>query len=1291
MKSDSDLSSKIRLHIRDGTSQRDRHPPALEQHYFELIDLRFHALMGMAVDYAEKMQFYGLNNRADGNWKSYFTADETVVIATILATDTGKLVKLFKQRQYAAKHRQEAVRALQAVLPAESRNQLIAVYCVVAMLDNWLVSFRSSHTRAGQELHFLIAGILAGLRNDLYLLVSCLEQFLPEKPRDIFFSSDFIQLLELPRLEKKHAESDDWIQHIDPVIIRSGFQALIKAVEMIQARAADLLPVALRDRQHDPAAGLLIAFVQLFQRLHQKINRFTSNYIDFYYQQILGAQQLPFVPDHTYLVARLIDRKQRVLIPKGTAFAARQEGSQYELIYISEEDTLVHGATVDAVHTLFFNRDPLNSPENVLREETALPHDSEGYRQLVTECRLDNIPMPVEDTIKHDDNLWAYPVFGALKDTETDSVSADHARIGFALASKNLLLKEGNRRVDITLKFTDSGMLLERKTLNCWIREIAAALKSPHDNASNADFSKEAEQDIFYKVFSNLFIISVSAENGWMRVNEYVPAYSGVDDRLDENCLRITFTLPPDAPAVISYSGPVHGERFATQLPVVQFILNPRGYLYPYGILEKLLLEWIRIDVSVSGHRTLMLYNQLGQLSAETAFNPFGPLPEVGAYFLVGCQEATVKQLTHLSIEIRWSGLPSGIGGFKSYYQGYEGPHDHTDFKISKSVMAGNKWFPEYTEPDTADTLFQIKNTSQTVDAVSEIRQLSCNVLLPYWNVSDYEQSITETGYTSATRNGFFKFTLTEPVEAFGHKKYPQILARVLTHNARQRIIKKVKQEPNAPYTPLIDTIHANYRASVKITGHQLEKGAQKAYQDRLIHLHPMGWEDAATHSGTSISLLPCYHFSGNLLIGLSGFESGGELRLYFDLRENALPTEKVTGEPLHWFYLSSNQWIPLTARHIISDATHGFITSGIVTLDVPPDINLNNTVMPDNLYWLRVSADYDLEKFCSLYAIYAQGIKVIRSVNDGAAGESHRLLFYPLPAGSIKQAKISIPGLDHVCQIQASAGGKSAEDKVTMRTRMSERLRHKSRALLPIDYEQMILAHFPQIYKVKCFANMAPRYDSCVQQFASWICPGHVTVALLPYPDKQIRYDRQLWVSGHLIGEVRDFIKQYIPPFVSLHFVNPVYETIQVRCIVKLKHHRKTGMLIGKLNEAISAYLSPWHDAEGYTTHFGWRINRHDVQSYIQQLDFIDRVTSFSIIRITPRGNALFDLTDSAAETRSSAGVCEVTPKYPWSVAIPIRQHFIAVDDNLDVIEPEITGLGDLEIGSTFIIADPH
>ena len=36
-----------------------------------------------------------------------------------------------------------------------------------------------------------------------------------------------------------------------------------------------------------------------------------------------------------------------------------------------------------------------------------------------------------------------------------------------------------------------------------------------------------------------------------------------------------------------------------------------------------------------------------------------------------------------------------------------------------------------------------------------------------------------------------------------------------------------------------------------------------------------------------------------------------------------------------------------------------------------------------------------------------------------------------------------------------------------------------------------------------------------------------------------------------------------------------------------------------------------------------------------------------------------------------------------------PIKQHFIEMDDRYDLIEPQITGIGELEIGSTFIISD--
>ncbi|GJL74693.1 hypothetical protein [Nitrosomonas sp.] len=1287
MKNCSDLTSNVHLHIRDGTSQTSRLLPALDPSYFQLIDLRFHSLLAMAVDYAERMRFYNIHNAADGNWKSYFSADETVIIAIILSTDTKKLTALFKNRQYPENDRVEVMNALQTALPVENRQQLIALYNVIALLDNWLISFRSTQSQTGHELHQLIASIIAGLDKELQLLLQCFAHFLPGKSLDMFFSKDLIKLLKVLESERQSMSLDVSGRPIDQLAIRSSFYAVIKAIEMAQNRSADLLSVSLRNQRHDPAAGLLIAFLQLFQRLHQKINRFTPGLVDFYYEQVLGAQAHPFEPDHTYLVVTLVNERQAKWIPKGTVFLADRDSEKQETLYVSDNDVLIHGAKVGAMRTLFFNRDPLNSPENVLQETVFLPNTTEKKnRQLATECWLNTIPVLSQEAVAGRSSFAAYPILGAPKNTETESFSVSQARIGFALASKTLLLKEGNRNIYITLKFADAETNLEQDTFQHWIHKIAAVLKSSQDNDTKTIFTDEEVQDIFFKVFSNIFVIHLTGEEGWLPVDEYVPAYSGVDKRIGDNSLQIAFTLPADAPAITAYSSEVHGERYETQLPVVRFTLNPRGYLYPYNILNKLVLDWTKIDVSVSGNRTLILHNQLGQLSALTPFNPFGPLPEVGSYLLIGCAEAAVKQLTHFNLEIKWSGLPPGIGGFKAYYHGYDSPNDHADFKINKSVLMEGKWLPEETAPAIADTLFQIKNSHQASNALSETKQISCDALIPYWSPSDYLQTVTGLSYTPSSKKGFFKFTLTEPVDAFGHKKYPQILARVLTDNARQRISKMRKAEPNTPYTPVITSILANYHASSRMTTSKSDNGGLSIYQDKLIHLHPMGWENAVMQSGQPVFLLPQYAYSGNLLIGLETFEKGGLLTLYFYLRENSLPAEHHSVEKLQWFFLSSNQWIPLSAREVIADSTHGFMTSGIVTLDVPADINLDNTVMPDRFFWLCVSADRDMEKFCSLYAIYAQAVQVSRYLPGGE--DIHKLMsFNPLPAGSIKQPKQSIPGLDNIWQVQSSVGGRSAENNIDVRIRMSERLRHKNRALLPLDYEQLLLARFPQIYKAKCFANLVPEYDSRYQQICPRIRPGHVTIAVLPYPVKQAYYGKQLWLSGHLVNAARDFISRYTPSFVTVHFVNPVYETIQVRCTVKLKNGRNGGLYLGRLNDAISAYISPWHDTVGYTTHFGWRINKFDVQSYMQQLDFVDRVTNFSMLRITPDGNALFNLLDSVAESKVMAESCEITPRYPWSIAEPMRQHFIEVDDSFVTIEPEITGIGELEIGSTFIV----
>jgi len=218
----------------------------------------------------------------------------------------------------------------------------------------------------------------------------------------------------------------------------------------------------------------------------------------------------------------------------------------------------------------------------------------------------------------------------------------------------------------------------------------------------------------------------------------------------------------------------------------------------------------------------------------------------------------------------------------------------------------------------------------------------------------------------------------------------------------------------------------------------------------------------------------------------------------------------------------------------------------------------------------------------------------------------------------------------------------------------------------------------------VKCFANMVPEEIP-----EKRLRPGHILIAALPYLTQQEMSDHIPMLSGHLVKEIQSFIVRIAPPFVTINIINPIYELAQVRCTVKLKDGLSGGIHINHLNQLISDFLSPWDDTIGYHAHFGWHVSEHDVESYIQQLDMIDRVTDFSMLHIAPMGEDRFDLYDSASVLNGGWDEMSIVPKYPWSILIPIKQHFIEVDDNYQSIEPEITGVGELEIGSTFIISE--
>ena len=221
-----------------------------------------------------------------------------------------------------------------------------------------------------------------------------------------------------------------------------------------------------------------------------------------------------------------------------------------------------------------------------------------------------------------------------------------------------------------------------------------------------------------------------------------------------------------------------------------------------------------------------------------------------------------------------------------------------------------------------------------------------------------------------------------------------------------------------------------------------------------------------------------------------------------------------------------------------------------------------------------------------------------------------------------------------------------------------------------------MILERFPGIYKVKCFANTV--FSLTPENRTR---PGHVLIAVVPLRQESNAGNLRPTVNSLLLKEIKDFVISRTSPFLKVEVINPAYEQIQIRCAVKFTKDVGVGHYISRLNQAVTDYLLPWNDI-GYRVRFGWCVREYDLKSFIRSQDYVEFVTDYSMLRISDDGKGFFHLFDTVAE-----GVEEIHPKYPWSIAIPVRRHFIKTIGKPEVIDPEITGVDELEIGSTFII----
>ena len=1241
---------------RGGTSQAGRMPAALAPHYFDVDELGLAQLLCIALDSARQVRFAG----AQGiGWDAYFADDEIMVLAEILAT---------RVRAESARF-EAALAGAGAGNPHEAAGSAARIARERAdKLRHWGQRLLKYGGDLGADMGAMLDALLHGQG------YAGLDGAAPDADGS------------------RQAARDR-----DP---RADFHQLMKAVEIAQRAAAARLPHALRSGEHDPGVGMLVAFAGLYGRAQEKLNRFTGRHLDFYYDRVLHVRPRGPERDAAFLVFDPAPAGIAIPVERGSRFLAPYARGAPELEFVTEHGMVVSDARVVVLHTVFFERSRLSFPESRMAE-----HVGGQERRYPTACRVNRIA-PGNPAAPREEGCEGAPLFGAPR-SAAQAPPGTVGRIGFALASNVLLMRDGEREVEVKLHLGSAGTqhaprLGER--MQTLLREaVRAEHEAREEREGQAGGDAQAwEAEILDRVLTRLFRISLSGSAGWIGIPEYSASFvRGATDggaaRPDQLALR--FRLGAELPAVVPCTPDLHGADCPGACPLLRIELDPLAYAYGYGLLRGLPLLRAEIEVEVRGHRALHLQNHIGLLSAASPFQPFGPLPGLGAYLIVGSAEAACKDLTGFELVMDWGNLPHAPRGLGWYYAGHarEGQASpFRDVRASLAVLADGAWMPAPESERPQATLFRA--AAAAAGGPAAVSRLRFDRLLPLARRIGRAEAATDAAapfvYTPGARGGFFKITLAGPDFLFGHRDYPYVLADALGHNGQPRNRTRLRELPAAPYTPLLDAVSLNYRARAVVQASPSPAG------DAFFRLAPLGW-DAASGGGHGCDLLlPRFDDAGNLYIGLAASSLAAPLTLFFHLREDALPMVELAQRALRWSCLVGNTWRPLESHAVRADSTHAFLRAGIVTLTLPPDIDREHTVLPGGLYWLRVSCDSELERFCSLYSVVAHAAQVFRDLEAAQALCPPNTLNTPntppapesIPAGTITRPRQPIPGLGRVTQVTASRGGRLAETREDMRRRVAERLRHKGQAILPEDYERLVLQQFPEIDRVKCFANLSvarrPRGDCC---------PGHVLVVGLPAFRSNGHLREFPRLNGWLAGQVRSFLEAHISPGVTLEVVNPVYQHVQVRCTVLLRAGADLGWYANALDTLVSDFISPWNPI-GNTSHFGWAIRRHDIESFILAQDGVLAVQGLSMLSVSGRdtGHDLFSLKDTAAPGRAGlpAGDDLIEPAYPWSIAVPIGRHHITVrhagaqaQGQLHAMAPEPTGIGRMEIGSTFII----
>ncbi|MBP6827173.1 MAG: baseplate J/gp47 family protein, partial [Saprospiraceae bacterium] len=751
------------------------------------------------------------------------------------------------------------------------------------------------------------------------------------------------------------------------------------------------------------------------------------------------------------------------------------------------------------------------------------------------------------------DKSW-HPFYNKIYDDGIlTQIRMPKAEVGFAVASHHLYLTEGHRRISI--KFD--------------LRQPVWAGTTP----LLISFTTEKG---WHTLSGSVVIGSIIARSigfGSISLPQLVPA----------NSVTILFDLDADAPAFVPWNAKVHGGDFNTGHPVLKIVLkNEDNTTFNFFALENIAVRNCTVKVAVGadlngnplsqpGLKNLAVNTDFGPVDLSKPFQPFGSAPETGSALTVGHKEVFQKSNVNLKLKVVWKGTPGS------------GP------KFSISSLNKGNWESPSAPYSFTSSVFQY---SVPASALSPV---------------DYQPNEI---YTVEDTSGFLRLTLSGN---FGHKAYPAALATYIV----EKPSNPGSTPPPVPYTPEIESLSLCYTAeSAPI---QLDSTSNKdVFGGKFYHLSAFGMAERhpALNGGAIVSLFPQFQHGttrheAEFYIGISGLKPPQNLALLFQVAEGtADPLSQKPVPHLHWSYLSQNNWMAFE-KDAVEDLTGELTRSGIVTLAMPRGAGADNTLLPGGMHWIRIAVEKESDTVCRFILVAAQALRATFADQNNDPGFTAS----PLEAGVISKLAQPESAVKKVEQPFSSFGGRGKEASDAYYTRVSERLRHKGRAIALWDYERLVLEAFPQIYKVKCLNHTHYEPNESGTGVYRELAAGHVTIVTIPNQQFQnLRDPLRPYTSLGLLLEIDAFLRERVSCFVKLHVKNPQFEEIRLQFRVRFMPGFDETYFTNQLRQEITRYLSPWAFSGGTPPSFGGKIFKSVLINFVEERPYVDYVTDFKM-----------------------------------------------------------------------------